>query len=71
MTIQNLVALGFLVFGGGFVVTLLMSIMKMLGQARNKNVGLGQSLLKTFRLPIIFCILLMLFIFYVVVPNSI
>lgn len=65
-----MVALGFLVFGGGFVVTLLMSIMKLLGQAKNDSKNIAPNILKTFRLPIIFCILLALFIFFVVVPNS-
>lgn len=70
MSFETMVALGFLVFGGGFVVTLLMSIMKMLGMVRNKDTALGKSILQIYQLPILFFILLAAFIFFVVIPNS-
>lgn len=70
MEMETIISLGFLIIGGGFVGTLLMAIIKMLGIPKPPNKSLAQHLFGIFKLAIIFTILLVLFIAFVVVPNS-
>ena len=69
---DTIISLGFLILGGGFVVSLLRALMQMLGGSVNASSDktLKTSLLGTFKLTIIFAVLLGLFVFLYVVPNS-
>jgi len=59
-----MVSLGFLFFGGGFVVTLLKAIGKMLTTDWDKEKFSAASVLNLFKWPLIFLVLLCLFIAY-------
>lgn len=65
---DNLIALVFLVLGGGFVFTLLKGIMSMLSQNIEKDTDLGKVMLKTFMMPIICATLLIVFAIFIL-PN--
>ena len=69
---DTIISLGFLILGGGFVVSLLRALMQMLGGSVNASSDktLKTSLLGTFKLTIIFAVLLGLFVFLYVIPNS-
>ena len=69
---DTIMSLGFLILGGGFVVSLLRALMQMLGGSVNASSDktLKTSLLGTFKLTIIFAVLLGLFVFLYVIPNS-
>ena len=67
---ETILSLGFLVFGGGFVASLLMGLFKMLGTPKPPNVTLAKHLLGVFKWAIIFTILLGLFVAFFVIPNS-
>jgi len=62
---DNIVALVFLILGCGFVFTLLKGIMSMLGQNIDKNTNLGSVVLKTFRVPLICAVLLIIFAVFI------
>jgi len=70
MEMETILSLGFLIIGGGFVGSLLMALMKMLGTHKPANKSLAQHLLGIFKWTIIFTVLLVLFIAFAVVPNS-
>ncbi len=59
-----MVSIGFLVFGGGFVITLLKSIGKVLTTDWDKETFSAGSVLNVFKWPLIFFVLLCLFIAY-------
>lgn len=59
-----MVSLGFLLFGGGFVVTLLKALGKVLTTDWDKEKFSAVSVLNLFKWPLIFFVLLCLFIAY-------
>ena len=65
---ENIIALTFLILGGGFVFTLLKGIMSLLGQNIDKNTNLSRVVLKTFRTPII-CVILLIIFTVIILPN--
>ena len=67
---ETIMSLGFLVLGCGFVGSLLMGLFKMLGTPKPPQSSLAQHLIGIFKWALIFAVLLGLFIFLYVVPNS-
>lgn len=65
---NNIIALTFLVLGGGFVFSLLKGLMSLLGEDFDGKTKLGPLLLKTFRVALICLALLIIFILFVL-PN--
>jgi len=59
-----MVALGFLIFSSGFVITLVMALWKMLTHDWDNEKFTGASVIKHFKLPLLFFVLLLLFIVY-------
>lgn len=67
---ETILSLGFLVFGGGFVGSLLMALFKMLSTPKPPKLSLAKHLFNIFKWTLIFAILLGLFVAFVVIPNS-
>ena len=64
----DIIALTFLVLGGGFVFSLLKGIMSLLGENIDEKTKLGPLLLKTFRVALI-CVTLLIIFILLVLPN--
>jgi len=59
-----MVALGFLIFSSGFVISLIMALWKMINHDWGDQKLTGASVINLFKLPLLFFVLFVLFIIY-------